>query len=107
MSLDRKRDSLKQDHLALGLGFRGERVSAGRRECGSKAIIARKPITAPFDGYLGIRQVDLGQYLNPGAPIVPLQSLDPIYVEFALPQQHLEPGRRQKAALPRPRWQEI
>ena len=39
--------------------------------------------------YLGIRQVDLGQYLNPGAAIVPLQSLDPIYVEFALPQQHL------------------
>ncbi|RYD60483.1 MAG: efflux RND transporter periplasmic adaptor subunit [Verrucomicrobiaceae bacterium] len=52
--------------------------------------MARKRITAPFDGVLGIRQVNLGQYLNPGASIVPLQSLDPIYVEFSLPQQHLE-----------------
>jgi membrane fusion protein (multidrug efflux system) len=56
----------------------------------SKALIARKQIVAPFDGYLGIRQVNLGQYLNPGASIVPLQSLDPIYVEFTLPQQNLE-----------------
>ncbi|MDR3402082.1 MAG: efflux RND transporter periplasmic adaptor subunit [Chthoniobacter sp.] len=55
----------------------------------AKAVIARKRITAPFDGYLGIRQVNLGQYLNPGASIVPLQSLDPIYVEFNLPQQNL------------------
>jgi membrane fusion protein (multidrug efflux system) len=55
----------------------------------AKAVIARKRIVAPFDGYLGIRQVNLGQYLNPGAAIVPLQSLDPIYVEFNLPQQQL------------------
>ena len=54
-----------------------------------KALVARKRITAPFEGVLGIRQVDVGQYLNPGASIVPLQSLDPIYVEFSLPQQHL------------------
>lgn len=62
-----------------------------------KAIIGRKRIAAPFDGVLGIRQVNVGQYLNPGAPIIPLQSLDPIYVEFALPQQHLEtiaPGKK-------------
>lgn len=56
----------------------------------AKALVARKRITAPFAGVLGIRQVNLGQYLNPGAPIVPLQSMDPIYAEFALPQQHLE-----------------
>lgn len=55
-----------------------------------RALVARKQITAPFDGLAGIRQVSLGQYLNPGAAIVPLQSLDPIYVEFALPQQHLD-----------------
>jgi len=55
----------------------------------AKAVIRRKHIAAPFDGYLGIRQVNLGQYLNPGASIVPLQSLDPIYVEFNLPQQNL------------------
>jgi membrane fusion protein (multidrug efflux system) len=56
----------------------------------ARALIDRKTITAPFDGAVGIRQVDLGQYLNVGAPIVALQSLDPIYVEFALPQQDLE-----------------
>lgn len=55
----------------------------------AEALIARKTIVAPFDGQVGIRQVDLGQYLNPGAPIAPLQSIDPIYVEFALPQQKL------------------
>ncbi len=55
----------------------------------AKAVIRRKRIAAPFDGFLGIRQVNLGQYLNPGASIVPLQSLDPIYVEFNLPQQNL------------------
>ena len=56
----------------------------------ARALIDRKTIVAPFDGVAGIRQVDLGQYLNVGAPIVALQSLDPIYVEFALPQQDLE-----------------
>ena len=56
----------------------------------ANALIARKTITAPFDGLLGIRQVDLGQYLNVGIPIVPLQSTDPIYVNFALPQENLE-----------------
>jgi len=56
----------------------------------AQALIARKTIMAPFDGLLGIRQVDLGQYLNVGVPIVQLQSIDPIYVEFALPQQNLE-----------------
>ena len=55
----------------------------------ANALIARKAITAPFDGLLGIRQADLGQYLNVGAPIVPLQSVDPIFVEFSFPQQEL------------------
>jgi len=56
----------------------------------ANALIARKTITAPFDGILGIRQVDLGQYLNVGAPIVALQSTDPIYVNFSLPQENFE-----------------
>jgi membrane fusion protein, multidrug efflux system len=55
----------------------------------ARALIARKNITAPFDGRLGIRQVDLGQYLNVGAPIVQLESVHPIHVEFAIPQQNL------------------
>ena len=52
-----------------------------------RATIARKTIRAPFSGILGIRQVNLGQYLSAGDAVVPLQSLDPIYVNFSVPQQ--------------------
>lgn len=55
-----------------------------------RATIAKKIIRAPFDGRIGIRQVELGQYLSAGAPIASLQSVDPIYAEFSLPQQALE-----------------
>lgn len=54
-----------------------------------EATIARKTIRAPFSGILGIRQVNLGQYLAGGAPVVPLQSLQPIYVDFTVPQQEV------------------
>ena len=54
-----------------------------------RATIARKTIRAPFSGILGIRQVNLGQYLSGGHPVVPLQSLDPIYVNFGVPQQDI------------------
>ncbi|HTP66606.1 MAG TPA: efflux RND transporter periplasmic adaptor subunit [Geobacteraceae bacterium] len=54
-----------------------------------RATIAKKTIRAPFGGRLGIRQVNLGQALREGDPIVTLQSLDPIYVNFSLPQQEL------------------
>jgi len=54
-----------------------------------RAIIGKKTIRAPFAGRLGIRQVNLGQTLNEGDEIVSLQSLDPIYVNFLLPQQRL------------------
>ncbi len=53
------------------------------------ATIERKTIHAPFSGILGIRQVNLGQYLKSGDPIVQLQSHDPIYVNFDVPQQEL------------------
>ena len=54
-----------------------------------KALINKKTIRAPFSGVLGIRAVNLGQYLQSGAQVAPLQSLDPIYVNFWLPQQYL------------------
>jgi len=54
-----------------------------------RAVIAKKTIRAPFAGRTGIRQVNLGQFLDNGAAIVTLQSLDPVYVDFALPQQYL------------------
>jgi membrane fusion protein, multidrug efflux system len=54
-----------------------------------RATIQRKTIRAPFSGVLGIRKVNLGQYLSAGSAIVQLQSLNPIYVNFGLPQQAL------------------
>ncbi|MGZ4731443.1 MAG: efflux RND transporter periplasmic adaptor subunit [Terriglobales bacterium] len=54
-----------------------------------RATIERKTIRAPFSGTLGIRKVNLGQYLSAGSPVVQLQALNPIYVNFGLPQQAL------------------
>lgn len=54
---------------------------------GFEAAIARKTIRAPFSGIAGIRQVNLGQYVNSGDPVVPVQQMDPVYVNFAVPQQ--------------------
>jgi membrane fusion protein, multidrug efflux system len=55
-----------------------------------QAIIDKKLLRAPFAGHLGIRAVDLGQYLGPGTVIVTLQALDPIYVDFFVPQQSVD-----------------
>ena len=60
-----------------------------------RAVIAKKTIRAPFAGVLGIRLVNLGQILSAGDAIVSLQALDPIFVNFSLPQQQLariQPG---------------
>jgi membrane fusion protein (multidrug efflux system) len=60
-----------------------------------RAAIAKKTIRAPFAGRLGIRLINLGQILNEGEAIVSLQSLDPIFINFSLPQQQLvqaQPG---------------
>lgn len=54
-----------------------------------RSVIAKKTISAPFSGRLGIRQVNLGQMLREGDPIVTLQNLDPIFVDFSLPQQQI------------------
>lgn len=54
-----------------------------------KAIIARKTLRAPFAGTLGISNISAGQYLDQGAPVISLYSLDKVYVEFSLPQQQL------------------
>jgi membrane fusion protein, multidrug efflux system len=54
-----------------------------------RAFIAKKQVQAPFDGELGIRQVNVGQMINAGQQVVSLQALDPLYVDFALPQQEI------------------
>jgi membrane fusion protein (multidrug efflux system) len=54
-----------------------------------RALIAQKTIRAPFTGVLGLRKVNLGQYVAPGTPMVSLQQLDPIYLDFSLPEQQV------------------
>lgn len=54
-----------------------------------QALLEKKRIRAPFSGRLGIRRVDVGEYLSPGAAIVPLEKLDPIFVDFALPEREM------------------
>jgi membrane fusion protein (multidrug efflux system) len=73
------------EHDAAVANYRQARAEAGsiRAEMGKKAV------RAPFAGRLGIRLVNLGQMLKEGDPIVSLQSLDPIFVDFLLPQQQL------------------
>lgn len=63
--------------------------AAEARVTGQQALIDKKRIRAPFDGRLGIRRVDLGEYLSPGSAIVPLDQLDPIYADFTLPERDL------------------
>lgn len=54
-----------------------------------RAMVGKKEVRAPFDGQLGIRQVNVGQMINSGQQVVALTALDPVYVDFALPQQEL------------------
>ena len=62
---------------------------AGAEVARLSAVIAKKTIRAPFTGRTGLRQVNLGQLVGNGDSIVSLQSLDPVYVDFGLPQQRL------------------
>lgn len=66
-----------------------EHAQAEARVGEIRATIERKQVVAPFDGLLGIRRVDLGQYLQAGQPIVPLQALHPVHVDFGVPQQEV------------------
>jgi membrane fusion protein (multidrug efflux system) len=91
INLDRTRGLVEQGILAPA---ELDRVTAEHRQAEARvgeirATIERKQIRAPFAGVLGIRQVNLGQYLEGGAPIVPLQSLDPVHVDFSVPQQQV------------------
>lgn len=66
-----------------------EAAQASAAVVSQQARIAQKSLYAPFDGVAGIRQVSLGQLLTGGTAVVTLQSLDPIYLNFTLPEQHL------------------
>ena len=90
LDLERKRDLIAKKAIAQSdwdtAGSQVAQMKASVEEM--KALVARKRLVAPFDGLVGIRQISLGQYVNPGSAIVALQSLDPIFIEFSVPQQH-------------------
>ena len=97
LDLQRKQGLLEKNAIPRATW---ERVSAENKQAEARvgearAAVDRKIIRAPFTGVLGIRQVNVGQYVSGGSPIVPLQSLHPIYVNFTVPQQEigrLRPG---------------
>ncbi len=90
-SLNRARD-LRGRNLVSAADFDAAEAQAKQSVAqmdNIRAAIAKKFIRAPFSGRLGIRQINLGQFLDNGAAIVTLQSLDPVYANFALPQRYL------------------
>ena len=90
-NLDRSKSLLEQQLIAQSdydqTAALYRQAEAAVREV--RAAIERKVIRAPFSGTAGIRQVNLGQYVGSGDPIVPIQSLDPVYVNFSVPQQQV------------------
>ncbi|WP_411974050.1 efflux RND transporter periplasmic adaptor subunit [Sphingobium sp. 3R8] len=64
-----------------------DQATAAVRQIDARLI--QKQVRAPFSGEIGIRRVNLGQFINPGDPVATLTALDSLYVEFALPQQEL------------------
>jgi multidrug efflux system membrane fusion protein len=68
---------------------RGQLEEASGSIARSEAIIAQKTVRAPFAGRLGVRKVNLGEYLQPGQPVVSLTDLDALHVNFTLPEQSL------------------
>lgn len=91
LSLDRARTLLAQQAIAQA-DF--DQVAAQFKQADAaaaavQAAIDRKTIRAPFAGVTGIRQVNLGQYVQSGDPIVPLQSVERAFVDFSVPQQDL------------------
>jgi membrane fusion protein (multidrug efflux system) len=91
INFDRARDLVGQGVIAQS---ELDRTSAEHKQAVAKvgeirATIERKQIRAPFSGVLGIRQVNLGQFLSGGDPVVSLQAIDPVYVNFSVPQQDL------------------
>ncbi len=81
---------------------RSQLVQAESEAKAQQERINQKTIRAPFAGELGIRQVNKGQYIQPGTPVVNLQSLAPIHVDFSLPEQRMsdvETGMKVRAEL--------
>ncbi len=89
LALDRQRQlitggSTSRSTLDAAEAARDQAAAAVER---TRALIAQKALTAPFAGRIGLRRADIGQYVSPGTGIASLQQLDPIYVDFPVPEQ--------------------
>lgn len=91
LNLERAKELLPSNVISQSSydGVEAQYKQAAAQVDAIQATIAKKTIRAPFAGRLGIRQVNLGQILNDGDLIVSLQAMDPIFVNFQLPQQEL------------------
>ncbi|MCU0792782.1 MAG: efflux RND transporter periplasmic adaptor subunit [Opitutaceae bacterium] len=91
LQLDRSRSLLGQNTISRAEFDAAEATAkAAEAEVAHiRAQIARKTIRAPFAGRVGIRMINLGQTISPGAQLLPLQSLDPIFIDFTVPQQRI------------------
>lgn len=90
--------AVSQQTLDVDKGNLAEAVAAVAEQ---QALVNKKFIHALFSGRVGIRLVNVGQYVNAGTPMVSLQSLDPIYLDFSIPQQSISlirPGQKVSAA---------
>ena len=91
LELERARQLVASQLLSK---MQGDRLEASYQDLlaqkeRTEALIARRQIRAPFTGQLGIQRVDLGQYVKEGEPLVSLQALDQLYVDFFVPEQSL------------------
>jgi membrane fusion protein, multidrug efflux system len=82
----RAQESIAQQALDVASA---EDAQAAARVGEIRAVLERKQLRAPFAGVLGLRQVNVGQYLGSGQPVVTLQALDQVHVNFAVPQQEV------------------
>ncbi len=91
MELDRQRRLFEQRSISRSVLDQAETEADQARAAvaARQAMIDQKTLRAPFAGRVGIRRVNPGQFLSPGDPIVSLQALDPIFLDFTLPQRKL------------------
>ena len=92
LALERQRQLIQRGNTAEAKvdSAEAERDSAVAAVERVRAIITQKMLTAPFAGRLGIRKLDLGQYVSPGTSLITLQQLDPIFVDFPIPEKSLD-----------------
>ena len=81
---DRSVSQSEYDRLQADLAIAEATINSKR------AVVGKKSIRAPFGGRLGIHDINLGQYLSPGVRIVSLQALDPVYIDYTLPERHFD-----------------